>query len=119
MTKVTDGYGRKYCFSYSNGHLSALNVLNSDNEPIYINTTDTEHPLKIMYNYSNNLLKSVTYADEKEISYIYGEDDKIEQIKNIDEMTQKYAQRYEEFYQRFCSIDDGQASKRACEAVFK
>ena len=34
-------------------------------------------------------------------------------------MTQKYAQRYEEFYQRFCSIDDGQASKRACEAVFK
>lgn len=85
LTKVTDGYGRKYCFSYSNGHLSALNVLNSDNEPIYINTTDTEHPLKIMYNYSNNLLKSVTYADEKEISYIYGEDDKIEQIKNIDD----------------------------------
>ena len=65
--------------------MSALNVLNSDNEPIYINTTDTEHPLKIMYNYSNNLLKSVTYADEKEISYIYGEDDKIEQIKNIDD----------------------------------
>ena len=85
LTKVTDGYGRQYCFSYSNGHLSALNVLNSDNEPIYMNTTDTEHPLKIMYNYSNNLLKSVTYADEKEISYIYGEDDKIEQIKNIDD----------------------------------
>ena len=42
-----------------------------------------------------------------------------DRIKNIDEMTQKYAQRYEEFYQRFCSIDDGQASKRACEAVFK
>ena len=26
-------------------------------------------------------------------------------------MTQKYQQRYEQFYQRFCSIDDGQASK--------
>ena len=48
LTKVIDGYGRQYCFSYSNGHLSALNVLNSDNEPIYMNTTDSEHPLKIM-----------------------------------------------------------------------
>ena len=62
------------------------------------------------------------YIDmEKELPgpLVYSTKEVIEQIKNIDEMTQKYAQRYEEFYQRFCSIDDGQASKRACEAVFK
>ena len=54
------------------------------------------------------------YIDmEKELPgpLVYSTNEVIEQIKNIDEMTQKYAQRYEEFYQRFCSIDDGQASK--------
>ena len=37
----------------------------------------------------------------------------------LDEMNQKYAQRYEVFYDKFCSIDDGNASQRAVEAVFK
>ena len=43
----------------------------------------------------------------------------IDQIKHLDEMNQKYAQRYEVFYDKFCSIDDGNASQRAVEAVFK
>ena len=43
----------------------------------------------------------------------------IDQIKNIEDMNKKYAKRYDQFYEKFCSIDDGNASKRAVEAVFK
>lgn len=84
ITKVTDGIGRKYILSYLNGHLSELNVVNSDNEPIYMNSNDAEHPLQINYSYDNNVLKTVTYADSKTINYTYDNDEKLKEIQNID-----------------------------------
>ena len=62
------------------------------------------------------------YIDmEKELPgpLVYSTKEVIDQIKHLDEMNQKYAQRYEVFYDKFCSIDDGNASQRAVEAVFK
>lgn len=43
----------------------------------------------------------------------------IEAIENIEEINTQYQERYKEFYQRFCSLEDGNASKRVVEAVFK
>lgn len=43
----------------------------------------------------------------------------IDALKNIDTVAEKYKDRYEEFYDRFCCIDDGNAAKRVCEKVFK
>lgn len=84
ITKITDGYGRQYILTYLNNHLSKISVKNSDNEPIYMNSEDAEHPLEITYLYNNNLLSSVTYADNKVINYVYGSDEKFTEIKNID-----------------------------------
>lgn len=39
-------------------------------------------------------------------------------VKNIDKVNEQYAQRYEEFYNRFCCFDDGHASQRVVEQVF-
>lgn len=39
-------------------------------------------------------------------------------LKNMDEITAKYKERYEEFYERFCNVDDGHASERIIEKVF-
>ena len=39
-------------------------------------------------------------------------------VKNIDKVNEQYAQRYEEFYNRFCCFDDGHASQRVVERVF-
>ncbi len=83
ITKVTDGIGRQYILSYTDGHLSKISVKNSDNEPIYMNSEDAEHPLEISYSYDNNLLSSVTYADNKIINYSYN-DEKFAEIENID-----------------------------------
>lgn len=40
-------------------------------------------------------------------------------IGNIDKLKQEYQQKYTAFYDKFCSWEDGNASKRVAEAVFK
>ncbi|HEX3023537.1 MAG TPA: bifunctional glycosyltransferase family 2 protein/CDP-glycerol:glycerophosphate glycerophosphotransferase [Lachnospiraceae bacterium] len=45
-------------------------------------------------------------------------DELIRAIRNINEVSESYASRYEEFYKRFCSLDDGNAAKRVVEKVF-
>ena len=49
---------------------------------------------------------------------LYTSEEVVDAIENIDEVSKEYAQRYEEFYNRFCHIDDGNASKRVVERVF-
>ena len=96
----------------------------TDYSSVFFDFANLKRPM-LFYTYDIDKYRDVLrgfYIDmEKELPgpLVYSTNEVIEQIKNTDEMTQKYAQRYEEFYQRFCSIDDGQASKRACEAVFK
>lgn len=43
----------------------------------------------------------------------------IDSIKNIEKIKSEYSDKYDEFYERFCSIDDGNASKRIYENVWK
>src|SRR5699024_276670 len=42
-------------------------------------------------------------------------DEIIEHVKNIDEMTKQYQRKYEDFYQKYCYLEDGNATKRATD----
>ena len=42
----------------------------------------------------------------------------IENIKNIESLKEEYADRYDKFYERFCGIEDGNASKRIADVVW-
>ena len=42
----------------------------------------------------------------------------IDSIKNIDEVNKEYSKKYDEFYQRFCYIDDGNASERIAKIIW-
>ena len=44
-------------------------------------------------------------------------DEIIEELKDFDKLTEKYKDRVESFYERFCTWDDGNASKRIAEKV--
>lgn len=62
------------------------------------------------------------YIDiEKEIPgpLLYTNDEVVDAIKNIDKINEQYHERYEEFYNRFCALDDGHAAKRIVEKVFR
>lgn len=45
-------------------------------------------------------------------------DEVVDAIKNIDKIQETYKERYEEFYNRFCCVDDGHAAQRVVEKVF-
>jgi CDP-glycerol glycerophosphotransferase len=49
---------------------------------------------------------------------LYTTEEVIESIQKIDQVTEQYKERYAQFYDRFCSVDDGNASKRTVERVF-
>ena len=40
-------------------------------------------------------------------------------LHHIDEISEKYKKRYDRFYDKFCHVDDGHASKRAIDIVFE
>ena len=45
-------------------------------------------------------------------------DELIDSIKNIDEITENYKEKYEIFYNKYCSIGHGSASEEIIKAVF-
>lgn len=71
-----------------------------------------------------------SYADEMRGLYIDMEkelpgpvlttnDELMEALHHIQEVAEQYQDRYDKFYERFCCVDDGKASERIIQAVFK
>lgn len=61
------------------------------------------------------------YIDiEKEVPgpLLYTTDEVIEAIEKLEDVNESYKERYDRFYERFCSLDDGHAAERAVKAVF-
>ncbi|RIN21454.1 CDP-glycerol glycerophosphotransferase family protein, partial [Staphylococcus succinus] len=46
-------------------------------------------------------------------------DQLVDSIKNLNLTKEKYKEKYAEFYQRYCYLEDGNATKRIVEAVIK
>ena len=74
------------------------------------------------YEYSKTGIEIGKLAVDIINSFIYGEnvffDERLKAIKNIDKVTEEYKDKYAEFYDRFCCIDDGHAAERVVKAVF-
>ncbi|PTJ43356.1 CDP-glycerol glycerophosphotransferase family protein, partial [Mammaliicoccus sciuri] len=47
----------------------------------------------------------------------YTTDEVIKSIKNIENVSKEFSGKYERFYDEFCILDDGQATKKTVEAV--
>ena len=56
---------------------------------------------------------------ERPVPLIFTEEEVFEAIQNIDSIEKDYQERYKVFYDRFCHVDDGNASKRIVEKVFR
>ena len=61
------------------------------------------------------------YLDmEKELPgpVVQTNDELIDALRHLDEVTEQYRERYERLYEKFCHIDDGNAAERVVQAVF-
>lgn len=61
------------------------------------------------------------YLDmEKELPgpVVQTNDELVDALRHLDEVTEQYRERYEQFYEKFCHIDDGKAAERVVQAVF-
>lgn len=98
-------------------------ILITDYSSVFFDFANLKRPI-LYYTYDLNKYRDVLrgfYLDmEKDLPgpLLLTNDEVMDAIKNIDKIQEKYKDRYEEFYNRFCSVDDGNAAKRICEKVF-
>lgn len=95
----------------------------TDYSSVFFDFANLKRPI-LFYMYDLEKYRDVLrgfYLDiEKEVPgpILLTDDEVISSIKNIDEVSKEYKDRYDAFWQRFCSLDDGNASKRIVEKVF-
>jgi len=95
----------------------------TDYSSVFFDYANLKRPI-LYYMYDLEKYRDVLrgfYLDvEKELPgpILQTNDEVVEAIKNIDKVTEEYKDKYAEFYDRFCCIDDGHAAERVVKAVF-
>lgn len=98
-------------------------ILITDYSSVFFDFANSRKPI-LFYAYDYEMYKDQIrgfYLDmETELPgpVIKNDEDLLKAIENIDEVSETYMERYNKFYQRFCSLEDGHAAKRVVEKVF-
>ena len=99
-------------------------ILITDYSSVFFDYANLKRPI-LFYMYDLEKYRDVLrgfYIDiEQEIPgpILKNNDQVMDAIKNISNVQEDYRDKYQTFYNRFCAIDDGHASKRVAEKVFK
>ena len=99
-------------------------ILMTDYSSVFFDYANLERPI-LFFTYDIDKYRDVLrgfYLDmEKDLPgpLLPTNDDVVNAIKNIDSIKEQYKDRYKEFYDRFCCVDDGNAAKRVVETVFE
>lgn len=98
-------------------------ILITDYSSVFFDFANTKRPI-LFYAYDYEEYKDNIrgfYLDmEKELPgpIIKTENELFDAVKHIDSVSEEYKEKYEEFYQRFCSLEDGKAAQRIIKRVF-
>jgi CDP-glycerol glycerophosphotransferase len=99
-------------------------ILITDYSSVFYDFANLKRPM-LFFTYDLEKYRDVLrgfYIDiEKEVPgpLVFTSEEVIDSIKNIDIIEQQYEERYKGFYNRFCGWEDGHASKKVVESVFK
>lgn len=99
-------------------------ILITDYSSVFFDFANLKRPM-LFYTYDlekyRDILRGFYIDIEKEVPgpLLFTTEEVVDSIKNIDKITEDYRSRYEVFYNRFCGWEDGQASKKVVESVFK
>ena len=99
-------------------------ILITDYSSVFFDYANLKRPI-IFYTYDlekyENVLRGFYIDIHSEVPgpLVYTTEEVIDKIKDINLLKEEYKEKYEQFYNRFCSIEDGNASKRIVESVWK
>ncbi|MDD3984708.1 MAG: bifunctional glycosyltransferase family 2 protein/CDP-glycerol:glycerophosphate glycerophosphotransferase [Methanobacterium sp.] len=99
-------------------------ILITDYSSVFFDFANLKRPILFyVYDYKkySSKLRGFYIDMEKDLPgpLLFTTEQVINNIQNIDIILQEYKRKYDEFYNRFCYLDDGYASKRIIEKVFK
>lgn len=98
-------------------------VLITDYSSVFFDYANLKRPM-LFYTYDLEKYRDVLrgfYIDiEEELPgpLLYSTEEVITALQNIDQLEQQYTEKYNKFYDKYCSWEDGQASRKVVQAVF-
>ncbi len=99
-------------------------ILITDYSSVFFDYANLKRPM-LFFTYDLEKYRDVLrgfYIDiEEELPgpLLFTTDEIVQAISEIDKITEKYHEKYVAFYDKFCSWEDGHASQKVAEAVFK
>lgn len=101
----------------------ASDICITDYSSVFFDFANLKRPmLFFVYDYENyrNELRGMYIDMERELPgpIVRTNDELVDALHHIDQISRQYRERYETFYEKFCHVDDGGASERAIRAVF-
>lgn len=119
-----EGFAMNFCKHSDIAELYLVSdILITDYSSVFFDYAGLRRPV-LFYTYDlekyRDMLRGFYISIEEDVpgplAFTTGE--VIEYIKNIDTVMEQYKERYDVFYKRFCSWEDGQAAKKVVEQVF-
>jgi len=98
-------------------------ILITDYSSVFFDYANLKRPI-LFYTYDlekyRDMLRGFYLDIEKDVPgpLLFTDEEVVEAIKNIDIISARYKEKYEEFYEKFCSLDNGQAAKMVARRVF-
>ncbi len=98
-------------------------ILITDYSSVMFDFANTDQPM-LFFTYDfeeyKNDIRGFYMDFEKEAPgpFVYNTEEIIRSIENIDKIKLKYSEKYKAFQQKYCSLEDGHASKRIVDRLF-
>lgn len=98
-------------------------LLITDYSSVFFDYANLKRPI-LFYTYDldkyRDMLRGFYMDIETEVPgpLLFTNEEVVDAIKGIDQITEQYRSKYEEFYERFCGLEDGHASEKVAKRVF-
>jgi CDP-glycerol glycerophosphotransferase len=98
-------------------------ILITDYSSVFFDYANLKRPM-LFFTYDlekyKNVLRGFYFNIEELVPgpLLFTTEEVIDAVKSIEKIDQKYSQKYQDFYNRFCAWEDGHAAKKVVESVF-
>lgn len=98
-------------------------LLITDYSSVFFDYANLKRPI-LFYTYDlekyRDMMRGFYLDIEKDVPgpILFTDEEVVEAIKNIDTISAEYKDKYEEFYSKYCSLEDGHASEKVAKRVF-